>query len=212
MSRLSSIAFLLVGAFLMFILAASLLKSRSHEGSHVGRVLLTHNSDFIIANSLSPDRQQEARSLFESAQKLADRHAFEATRANRWGYYLQWASFFFSSLIVVIAGYYGRVPSDQTAESIAKDLRAASPPKEDKRRKRSYGRFASIVGMIAALSAISNGAATRLQASALQSRQEEQVVSDAVIKTSKVTAQPTAEADVDAALEDLRRVLRDNDL
>jgi hypothetical protein len=59
---------------------------------------------------------------------------------------------------------------------------------------------------------VSNGAATRLQASAVQSRQAEQVVSDAVVKTSKVTALPTSEADVDAALEELRRVIRDNPL
>jgi hypothetical protein len=213
MSRSVSATYIVAGVVFIVALVALAMYSENRgelSGTRGAILLPDRSSDFIIANSLPKARQHEARSLYESAQRLADGHALEAARANRWNHYLQWAAFFLSSLIVVLAGYYGRTSSDETAEGLIKDLQAASLPPEP--RKPRFGRFASLVGLIAALSAVSNGAATRLQASAVQSRQAEQVVSDAVVKTSKVTAQPTSEADVDAALEELRGVIRDNPL
>jgi len=213
MSRTVSTSYIVAGVVLIVALVALALTSenRGQISENRAPVLLTGgSSDFIIARSLSKSQQDEARSLYESAQRLADGHASQAARASRWNRYLQWAAFFLSSLIVVLAGYYGRTPGDETAQGIIKDLQAGGAPPESRRLR--FGRFASMVGLVAALSAVSNGAATRLQASAVQSRQSEQVVSDAVVKASKVTAQPTGEADVDAALEELRRVVRDNPL
>src|SRR5258708_2570446 len=109
MTRPISIAYMVIGAALMIIVVVSPLRYRNNEEkSDAETVLLTGNSVFIIATPLSKARRQEARTLSESAKKLADGHAIEAPRASRWSYYLQWASFFLSSLIVVLAGYYGR--------------------------------------------------------------------------------------------------------
>jgi len=213
MSRSVSAAYIIAGVVFIIALVALALNSANRgelAETKPAMLLPDRSSDFIIANSLSKAWQDEARGLYESAQRLADGLAFQAARANRWNHYLQWVAFFLSSLIVVLAGYYGRTSSDETAQGVIKDLQAGGSPPEPRRPR--FGRFASVVGLAAALSAVSNGAATRFQASAVQSRQAEQVVSDAVVKTSKVTAQPTSEADVDAALEELRRVIRDNPL
>jgi hypothetical protein len=214
MTRRVSISYIVAGTILLIVLLALALNSiRSGDlaANEAPRLIPDRTSDFIIARSLSPAQQQEARSLYESAQRLADGHALHAARSNRWNHYLQWAAFFLSSLIVVLAGAFGRTPSDETAQGLIKDLESA-PPAPAPAPKKNLTRFAQVVGLVAALSAVANGAATRLQAGAVESRLSEQAVVDAVVKTSKITAQPTSESDVDAALEDLGRVVRDNPL
>lgn len=187
-------------------------------------------NDFIVASSLSSARQTEAKTLFEESQRLADNRARTAASYERWNDYLHWASFVLSSIIVAIAGYFGLSPGDPTAtQLIAVSKEAKHPAEGDKatleetatpradvkpharRGKESTrpGRFISSIGLIAALAAIANGAAEKLHASAVDNTTKAKVLSEALLKTSKVTAQPTSEIDVDTALEELRRINRE---
>jgi hypothetical protein len=79
---------------ILLALALNAIRHGDLAAVEAPRLIPDRTSDFIIASSLSPARQQEARSLFESAQRLAGGHSFQAARANRWNHYLQWAGFF----------------------------------------------------------------------------------------------------------------------
>jgi hypothetical protein len=222
----------MVAGYSIWKVASSVGTENIYEGSHVPA---PESSNFLVATSLSKEQQDRAWLLYKEAEQLADIHARRAAQADRWSYFLQWASFSLSSLLVVIAGYFGRIPSDETAQKLLDSMRPAGTPQpageghnakgdkvaptrkeraaaehEAKARQRWRARFASIVGVIAAMSAVANGAESRLQAGAVQSRQTGRFVSEAAVKTSKVTAQPTDERDVDASLQELQQVIRDN--
>lgn len=160
---------------------------------------------------LTPAREAEFRQLTDEASRLATVLAQQGRQAARWSEYADWLAFGLSSLIMILAGYFGRLPeSGGDALAVAHALQAGEGAKKKGRAKRavsSPSRFAAMVGVAAALVATATGASNRLQASSARSLDSAKVVSEALGKASRAAASASSEAEVAGALQDLREAV-----
>lgn len=166
----------------------------------------------LRTNTLAPPAwAEEYRQLTDQAGQLATGLAQQGHRAERWSEYADWLAFGLSSLIMILAGYVGRLPeSGGDALAVAHALQAAEGTKKKGRGKRalsSRSRFAAMVGVAAALVATATGASNRLQASAARSLDSAKVVSEALGKASRAASGASSDTEVAAALQDLRTAL-----
>ncbi|MFP2899750.1 hypothetical protein [Corallococcus sp. 4LFB] len=170
-------------------------------------------ASFTPHPSLTPDRREEVRKLREQAnlyvRTYVARNRSNAQRAQ----YSEWLAFGLSSLITVLAGYFGQLPEPGTSPAAPSPGSPATggpqPARVPKRGARavSRSRFAVMVGVVGALAAVSTGFSNRLQAAAAKSLAEAKVISEAFEKTMKIAAAPTSEADLEEALESLQQTL-----
>lgn len=220
--RFAGLLFLGLGALLLAVLAFWVVSSlRAGPGPGEGTeslhtVWLGSANGLMPPSALSVARQEEIRNLYDAANQLVSTHAARSRSAARWGQYADWFAFGLSSLLMMLAGYFGRLPeSGFDATAAAQALQAQQPPKKKGRSRgaravSSRSGFAALVGVIAALAATSTGASNRLQAASAQSLASAKTVSESLVKFSKVATAPTSDADLEEALQSLRQTLEFN--
>jgi hypothetical protein len=210
---------MVVGAILLASLSFWVV-STLRQGLEVPEITLPHtawlgsSAGFTPHTSLPPARQEEIRKLHEEAIQIATLYATRNRTATQWSQYMDWIAFGLSSFIMLLAGYFGRLPeSGADATAAAHSLQSGEGSKKKGKQRRgarvvsSRSGFAALVGIIAALATTATGASNRLQASAAQNLDNAKAISEAIVKTSKIAIAPTSEADLEEALQALRQTL-----
>ncbi|RKG82534.1 hypothetical protein D7W79_02420 [Corallococcus exercitus] len=170
-------------------------------------------ASFTPHSSLTPDRREEIRKLRDQANLHVSTYIARNRSDAQRSQYAEWIAFGLSSLITLLAGYFGQLPEPAAAPSAPDPASQATGGAQTARsptrgaRAVSRSRFAVMVGVVGALAAISTGFSNRFQVAAAKSLVEAKIISEALEKTMKIAAAPTSEADLEEALQSLQQTL-----
>lgn len=170
-------------------------------------------SNVVLTEPEKADIQKQFDAAWAAAEELNRRGRMQSDLSQ----YADWAAFCISSLITLLAGYFGKsmVPADTThldikdaAQLIAQAAEENSKKKGRPAKKRPLSRrvnVASVVGVLAALATIATVTSNRFQIAASKNAENSSKLGDAIVQARKAAERATSRSDLNDAIENLKK-------